>query len=151
MKHIHENKIEKKVDRASIFLWYYVVILIGFGGLWSFTGHTFLAESVASGIGWDPGPGPFQTELAFYTLGSGIAGLLAIWLRGHMITALVVSKSVFWLGAAYTHILDAVVNQNYSQMNVGAVLIGDMLYPIILFTLLIYVLRKDVRNAFGSF
>ncbi len=149
MKHIHIKKIENKFDRASIFLWYYVVILIGFGGLWSFTGHIFLAERVANGIGWDPGP--FQTELAFYTLGSGIAGFLAIWLRGHIITALVISKSVFWFGAAYTHILDAVVNQNYSQMNVGTVLIGDLLYPIILFTLLFYVLRKDVSTAFKSF
>lgn len=148
-KHIKEKKIENKIDKMSVFLWYYVVILIGFGGLWSFVGHTFLAEIVANGIGWSTSP--FQTELAFYTLGSSIAGFLAIWLRGHVVTALVVTKSIFWLGAAYTHILDAIVNQNYSQMNVGAVLVGDIIYPAILLTLLLYVLNNNIKDAFKSF
>lgn len=116
---------------VEMLLVYFTVILIGFGGIWSFIGHTILADDVATAIGWQTGS-PFQTELAFYTLGSGIAGLLAVWIRGHLITALVISKSVFWYGAAYVHIQDAVVNQNYSSLNVGAPLIGDLLYPTVL-------------------
>jgi len=128
----------KDVDtaaRARLLLLYYTVILIGFGSCWSFIGHTVLAESVASDIGWETGS-PFQTELAFYTLGSGIAGLLAIWLRGHLITALVISKSIFWYGAAYVHIQDALVNANYSPLNIGTPLIGDIIYPTLLLALL---------------
>lgn len=121
--------------RARLLLLYYTVILIGFGGCWSFIGHTVLADKIASGIGWQI-DSPFQTELAFYTLGSGVAGLLAIWLRGHLITALVISKSIFWYGAAYVHIYDALMNANYSPLNIGTPLIGDIVYPTLLLVLL---------------
>lgn len=33
---------------ASVLLVYYTVILIGFGGIWSFVGHTFLADDIAA-------------------------------------------------------------------------------------------------------
>lgn len=114
---------------------YYVVIMIGFGGVWSFVGHTFMADKIATGIGWETGS-PFQTELAFYTLGTAVAAHLAIWIRGHLITAIVVSKSIFWYGAAYVHILDAIKNQNYAPLNNGTPLIGDLLFPTLLLALL---------------
>ncbi len=94
-QHIRLKKKTKRRERIKIFLWYFVVILIGFVGLWNFIGHTVLADSVAKSIGWPTGS-PFQIELAFYTLGTAVAALMAIWLRGHMITALVISKSIFW-------------------------------------------------------
>ncbi len=115
-------------------LLYLTVILIGFGGFWSFVGHTALAEMVAGQIGWETSP--FQTELAFYTLGSGVAGLLAIWIRGHLITAVVLTKSIFWYGAAYTHIREAILHQNFEPLNIGAPLIGDLIYPTIMLALL---------------
>ncbi len=121
---------------ARSLLLYLTVILIGFGGIWSFIGHTVLAEMVASSIGW--ATSPFQTELAFFTLGTGVAALLAIWLRGHLITAVVLSKSIFWYGAAYTHIREAVVHNNFEPSNVGAPLIGDLIYP----TLMLYLLWR---------
>lgn len=121
---------------ASGLLVYYTVILIGFGSIWSFIGHTLLADYVAAQIGWQTGS-PFQTELSFYTLGTGIAALLAIWIRDHLITALVISKSVFWYGATYVHIHDAITTQNFSPLNVGAHLLGDLVYPTLLLTLLV--------------
>lgn len=123
---------------ARKLLLYLTVILIGFGGIWSFVGHTFMAEMVATNIGWDTSP--FQTELAFYTLGSGIVGLMAIWIRGHLITAVVLTKSVFWYGAAYTHIREAFLHQNFAPYNVGAPLIGDLIFPTVLLYLL-WILR----------
>lgn len=127
---------------ARELLVYLTVILIGFGGIWSFVGHAFMADQIAAGIGWETGS-PFQTELAFYTLGTGIAGLLAVWLRGHLITALVISKSVFWYGAAFVHIKEAYINQNFSPLNVGAPLLGDLIYP----TVLLALLAKTHRTA----
>ncbi len=124
-----------KAARARVFLLYYTVILIGFGSIWSFIGHTVLAESVAKSIGWQTGS-PFQTELAFYTLGSGVAGIMAVWLRGHLITALVISKSIFLYGAAYVHVHDAIANANYSPLNIGTPLVGDIIYPTLLLALL---------------
>lgn len=125
---------------AETVLLYLVVILIGFGGVWSFIGHTFMADDIAASIGWAAGS-PFQTELAFYTLGTSVAAFLAIWLRGHLITALVVTKSIFLYGAAFVHIEDAIVGGNYAISNIGAPLIGDIIYP----TLFLMLLFKTFR------
>jgi hypothetical protein len=144
-QHIKSKFITERTDKLRLYLWYFVVITIGFGGIWSFIGHTIMADTIAEGIGWQIGS-PFQAELAFYTLGSAIAALMAIWLRGHMITALIVSKSIFWYGAALVHIEDALVNQNYSLLNIGAPLIGDLVLPTIFLTLLILVLRDQFEN-----
>jgi hypothetical protein len=119
----------------ALLLQYFVVILIGFGGLWSTTGHLFMADWVASQIGWPTGS-PFQTELAFATLGLSLAALLAIWITDHLITAVVVAKSVFLLGAAYVHLVDAIAHANYSPLNIGTPLVGDLVYPALLLTLL---------------
>jgi len=135
VRHWHVKQTHTVTARLNVLLVYLVVILIGFGGIWSFVGHTFLADQVASQIGWTIGS-PFQTELAFYTLGTSIAALLAVWIRDHLITAIVLSKSVFWLGAAYVHLLDAFAHQNFSPLNVGAPLVGDIIYPVILLYLL---------------
>lgn len=120
---------------AELLLRYLVVILIGFGGVWSATGHLFMADWVAGQIGW-PAGSPFQTELAFSTLGLAIAALLAVWIADHLITAVVVAKSVFWLGAAYVHLEEAIAHGNFSPLNVGTPLVGDLVYPAILLTLL---------------
>jgi len=136
-QHIQLKQIEGNQRKAYIHLWYLTVIIIGFGGLWSFVGHFFLSDMVAERIGWATGS-PFQIELAFYLLGTTLAGILAVWLRGQMLIALVISKSVFWYGAAYVHILDAATNANFAPYNVGSVLIGDIVFP----TLLLYLLFK---------
>jgi|AntRauTorckE6833_2_1112554.scaffolds.fasta_scaffold03925_4 hypothetical protein len=143
--HIRVKNIKSKQDKANIFLLYFVVILIGFGGIWNFIGHTFLADTVATQIGWKTGS-PFQTELAFYTLGSGIAGLMTIWFRGHMITALVVSKSIFLYGAAFVHIQDAIINNNYSPLNIGTPLVGDIIFPTLLLYMLIVSLKGQMKT-----
>jgi len=141
--------VTKKIDRIKVFLWYFVVILIGFGGIWNFIGHTVMADTVAAGIGWPTGS-PFQIELAFYTLGSGIAALIAIWLRGHMITALVISKSIFWYGAAFVHIKDVIVNKNYSPLNIGSTLVGDIIFPTVFLVMLVIVLKDELKSTYSK-
>ena len=131
-------------SRASTLLVFWTVILIGFGGIWSGVGHLFLAEQIANGIGWPPGS-PFQTELAFYHLGFGVAGLMAIWIRGHFITGLIIVKSIFLYGAAGVHIFDAVMHQNYAPLNIGTPLVGDIVYPTMLLLLCHHVIR-EARN-----
>jgi len=133
-RHMAREKAPRPNAMFKLLTIYYVVILFGFGGIWSFIGHTFLATSVAQSIGW--ATSPFQTELAFFTLGTGVAGLLAIWIRDHLITALIVTKSIFWLGAAYVHINDAIMHQNFAPSNIGAPLIGDVIYPVLMLYLL---------------
>jgi len=144
LQHIRLKNVNGHLDRISIYLRYFVVVIIGFGGLWGFIGHTFLADMVANDIGWLTGS-PFQTELAFYHLGFGVAGLLAIWLHGHMITALVITKSIFWYGAAFVHIEDALINNNYAPSNIGAPLIGDIVLPTVFLILLIPILKNQLK------
>jgi len=141
--HHGARRAQSNLGLKRAVLVYLTVILIGFGGIWSFVGHTALAEMVATQIGWSTSP--FQTELAFYTLGTGVAALLAIWIRGHFITAIVLSKSIFWYGAAYTHIREAVLHANFEPLNVGAPLIGDLIYPTVLLYLL-WQVRHDLDH-----
>ncbi len=141
--HINIERIKSREKITNISLLYFVIILIGFGGIWSFIGHTFMADTVATKIGWETGS-PFQIELAFFTLGVAIAGIMTIWLRGHMITGLVISKSIFWFGAAFVHIKEMIVNTNYSVYNTGTVLIGDIVFPTILLILLYLNLKSEL-------
>lgn len=138
--HFREKAISNKRERIQVALWYYTVILVGFVGVWSFVGHVFLADIVASGIGWDTGS-PFQTELAFATLGLSIVALSTIWVRDNVIQGVAIAKSIFWYGAAFVHIQDIVVHENFSPLNTGVILAGDIIYPTLLLTL-IYLLYK---------
>ncbi len=143
--HINTSGVTSSEERYKIYLWYFTAVVIGFGGIWNFIGHTFLADKVATEIGWAIGS-PFQIELAFYTLGSAVAALLAIWIKGHMITSLVITKAIFWYGAGYVHLHDAFINQNYSYLNIGPPLLGDIILPTIFLLLLYKVLKTDLAK-----
>jgi len=134
--HIELKKVESKEDKIIIMLWYFVVIIGGFGSLRNFVGHFFLSDMVAESIGWQKGT-PFQIELAFYHLGVSIASLLAIWLRKNLIIGIAIIKIIFGLGAAYVHFKDIVENENYSPSNTGVVLAGNIVMPLIFIFLLI--------------
>ncbi|MDH5797478.1 MAG: hypothetical protein OEZ19_02850 [Paracoccaceae bacterium] len=138
---VHARSLGAKHPSHRLMLRYFVCILIGFGGIWSAVGHLFMGPWVAGQIGWDAGS-PFQTELAFASLGMGLAALLVIWIDDHLVTALVLAKSVFWFGAAGVHVYHAVVHDNFSPFNVGTPLIGDIIYPVLLLWLLYRSLGK---------
>lgn len=146
--HLHLKKQGGK-DKNGVFktvLHYFIVIVIGFGGIWNFIGHTVLADQVAADIGWATGS-PFQTELAFYTLGSAIAGIMAVWLSSkEFFAAVAVPKAVFLYGAAIVHIRDVILYQNYSPLNVGTILVGDIVYPTIWIILLLKLfIKPEIR------
>lgn len=138
--HIKEKEVVKTKEKAEILLRYYTVIVVGFGGLWAFIGHTFLAEIVAKSIGWLPSP--FQAELAFYHLGLGIMAFFAIWMKKQILVPIVIAKSVFWYGAALVHLNDVIMYNNTALGNIGGPLIGDVVYPILLLILLAKTFKK---------
>ena len=57
--HIKIKNYHQKHDIYRTLLWYFIVIIIGFGSIWGFVGHMFLSDSVAKSIGWATGS-PFQ-------------------------------------------------------------------------------------------
>jgi len=140
----------KKIVKT--FLLSFLVITVGFSSLWAFIGHTFFANQVAAYIGWAPGS-PFQQEVAFANLAFGVLGILCLWIRGNFWTATVIGISVFLLGAAIGHISNMFSTANYAPGNAGAVLVLDILVPVLLMGLLVAykVLQdRDVRSAIKS-
>lgn len=113
---------------ASLVL-YFVFYGYGIGGVWNFVGHFFMSDAVAASVGW-PAGSPFQQELAFYALGTGVVGLMTPWWRGRFWVAAAVAPSIFVYGAAFTHIQEHVVNGNASPANWGAAAVGaNLLIP----------------------
>ena len=113
---------------VEIFLISFLVISVGFGGIWAFIGHFFLSAQVAANIGWAPG-NPFQSEVAFANLSIGVLGVLCYWIRDNFWTATVISSSIFLLGAAYGHIINMIQFSNYAPGNAGSVLYMDIIRP----------------------
>ena len=118
------------------FLMYFLVVRVGLGGLWGFSGHFFYADQVAEHIGW-PAGNPFQKEIAFTNLAFGTLGVLCLWWRGNFWVATVIGVSIFLLGAAFVHLQDISKSQNFNPGNAGAVLVSDILNPLILCLLVI--------------
>lgn len=141
---LEKNRSESKFPKSrvvEIFLLQFIYIGIAFFSIRGFIGHIFLADIVASNIGWTTGS-PFQTELALYHLGLGVAAMIALWKRDSLWTGLIYSKAIFLFGAAGVHVWDIIINSNYSPGNAGTILyINDLLIPLLLILLLHFHLR----------
>lgn len=124
------------VPPVEAFLLAYLVCVVGLQGLWAFLGHYFRPDEVASFIGW-PAGNPFQREVAFANLSYGIVGLLCLWFRGGFWIAASLGISVFMLGAAFGHVKGIRETQNRSPGNSGAMLLTDILTPVILLILVV--------------
>lgn len=129
-----------------------LVVTVGFGSIWAAIGHSFFANQVALSIGWAPGS-PFQQEVAFANLAFGVLGILCIWIRGNFWTATVIGVSIFLLGDALGHITNIFATGNLASGNAGAVLVLDILVPVLLISLLaVYRVMEEraVRSAIKS-
>lgn len=111
------------------------------GICWIYNGimHTVFHEMAAGFIGWEDSP--FQMEVGYASLGFGLVGLLAIRNDFGLRLALVISTSVFLLGAAGGHIYEIIAFQNYASGNAGIMLWSDILLPIISVILLYFSFR----------
>jgi len=130
---------------VEILLLSILTVQVGLGSIWAFAGHAFMPDTIARYIGWPTG-NPFQMEVAFANLSFGVLGLLCWKFRGEFWTATITGLSVFYLGAAYGHIMDALMRGNYSPGNTGAPLYIDIAIPLILILLLIYRKRTVLEN-----
>ncbi len=118
----------------EVFLLYLLVIQVGVASIWGFMGHAFMADYIAAYIGW-PAGSPFQFEVAVANLSYGILGMLCARYRGSFWAATIIAFSVFYLGAAYGHIVDIVQNANFAPGNAGAPLYLDVVLPVVLISL----------------
>lgn len=112
-----------------------LVVMVGLSSIWAFMGHAFMGERIAAYIGW-PAGSPFQLEVAVANLSYGVLGLLSWKFRGEFWTATIIGFSIFYLGAAYIHIVD-MFRGNYAPGNVGTPLYFDIILPVLLLGLLV--------------
>ena len=115
---------------STLLLWC-LVIGIGIGGIYAFMGHFFKAEEVAERIGW-PAGNPFQREIAFTNLAIGVTGLCCFFVRDGFWLATIIVAGVFLFCAGLGHIHETKVRGNVSELNTGAILAWDLLFPVVL-------------------
>lgn len=136
LAHARNVAASDRIQRIGYLLLYLLFYGYGVGGIWNFVGHFFAADLVAASVGWAAGS-PFQQELAFYALGTGIVGLLTPWLRDRFWIAAAVAPSVFVYGAAWTHVQDYFANGNTAPMNWSFAAVGaNLIIPTVVLGLL---------------
>ena len=111
------------------FLLWFLVIVVGFGSLYAFTGQALVAGDVTRSIGW-PTRSPFQFEVALHNLAAGVVGVLCFWVRGDFWNATVIAFAVFGIRTAYGHIRDIRLRHNYAPGNADRFYINDILLPL---------------------
>jgi hypothetical protein len=129
---------------AEIVLLWFLVLLVGVGGVFTFIAHPVYADTTAASIGW-PAGNPFQTEVAVANLATGVLGILCHWFRDQFWLATVIAFSVWFLGDAVVHVHQIVVADNWAPNNAGPALYADIALPIILIALLV-IARRRVRS-----
>lgn len=127
----------------EILLAYIIPLNIGTVCLIGFIAHVFFGPQVAALIGW-PAHNPFQFEVGIANLSLSVAGFLCIWQRRGFWIATVLISGIFFLGAAYGHLVQMIVHNNYSPYNAGIFLyIGDIAIPsVYLILTLIYCIQN---------
>jgi hypothetical protein len=114
-------------DVSGIFLNTYLLYGIGIGQILNFAMHSFFGDYAAKTIGW--AQSPFQLELAFASLGLGIAAIIVHGNRADLPgkLAIVLAVSIFGYGAAGGHIYQMIAQHDYAANNTGLLLIMDLI------------------------
>lgn len=143
--HLYISKEPKTFPRViELMLAYQLAFNLGFMSLLAFIGFMFFPERVAAAIGWPTCP--FQHEMANVNLGYSVLGFMSIWFRGHFWTATIIGASIWLIGDAIGHYLNAIQTHNYSPGNVGITMYTDAIIPMIMLLLLFLHLQyKGVR------
>lgn len=135
--HLFLSKVPWTKNRViELFLVWFLFMIVGVSCIWSFMGHVFFANEVAAMIGWPPGS-PFQFEVGIANLAFGVLGLLCLKFRENFWLATVIGISVFYLGAAYGHIVNIMQTGNMAPGNAGFALYMDIIVPIVLICLIL--------------
>lgn len=120
--------------RIELFVIYLLSVSVGAAGLGGAFGHWFLADLVATSIGWPTGS-PFQAEMGFANLALGVLGIMAAGQRGGFRLATVVAVSIIGAGATLVHLQDIAMHGNLAPGNTIQN-ISNLLDPVLLIALL---------------
>jgi len=142
--HLFGTRNKERRETVLEIIALYTIGLAGWFGIMSgLFGHIIYADEVATGIGWPLNSG-FQMELAFASIGIGLIGFLGFWNRPFWLP-FIIPKSIFMVGAGFTHILHMIQHNNFSPSNTGIIVYWDFLFPIVLIVL--YLLYKREQHS----
>lgn len=139
------NQIKTKKYIVEILLSYLLLFGWGIGGINAFMGHVFFPKQTAALIGW-VAETTFQFEVGIANLSLGILTLLCMYIRmKHFWLATIIANTIFDFGAAIGHIRQMVVANNYTAGNAGLYFYYDIIYPMIIIGLFIWLmlLKKE--------
>lgn len=129
----------------EMLLAYIIPINIGIATLLGFIAHAFYGPETAAKIGWPPN-NPFQFEVAIGNLSMSVAAFFCIWQRKGFWMATTIFSGIFFLGAAYGHLVQMIAYRDHSPYNTGIFLyIGDIAIP------LFYLLLTLIYSAQNKF
>jgi predicted membrane protein len=134
---------------SGIFLRSYLLWAVGIGQILNFVMHSFFGDYAARTIGW--AQSPFQLELAFSSLGLGVAAIVLHGRTRELISQLtpVLMFAIFGYGAAGGHIYQQLVHHDHAVNNGGLLLAMDVVIPTIglLFVLWAAIARRPAARA----
>jgi hypothetical protein len=137
---------------SGIFLSTYLLYAVGIGQILNFVMHSFFGAYAAKTIGW--AQSPFQLELAFCSLGLGVAAILLHGRNRELISqlAIVAMFAIFGYGAAGGHIFQTVAHHDHAVNNGGLLLVMDFVIPTVglLFVSWTAIARRRAAGAAGS-
>lgn len=132
--------------KVEILLNWAFIIIIGFGGIWAFIGHTAFSDRVAESIGW-PAGNPFQQEVAFANLAIAVLGILSVRITGTFRVATLIAYAVFMIGAGIGHIWQIITSHDMAVNNAGPVLWLDICMPLIFIGLYLFSQKLKKRET----
>jgi hypothetical protein len=116
----------------------------------NFVMHSVFGDYAAKTIGW--AQSPFQLELAFASLGLGIAAVMVHGRRSPFLSkaALLIAFAVFGFGAAGGHVYQMIANHDFAANNAGLLLVNDFLVNTVAVVLIVWhaiATRRSRRDA----
>ncbi len=122
---------------AKTYLLYFLFIYVGLMGLLTAYAHVFRPLQTSASIGWVTSPYEYEVGMADLTM--GVLGILCLWFRGNFWLATAIGNGVWFLGDAIGHIRQITLNNNHAANNSGIFLITEIITPVVVLLLALYV------------
>ncbi|WAC04223.1 MAG: hypothetical protein OS112_07045 [Methanoregula sp.] len=138
------------VKALETFLMWQIALGLGLGLMFGGLGHLLTPDKVAESIGW-PAGSPFQREVGMWDFFMGFVGVLCLRFRNEGFwTATIIGCGLFLFSAGAGHVYEMIFHGNYAPNNAGGVMFMDLLYPVFLAVLLIYLHKKKNEISIGK-
>ncbi|MDN5667490.1 MAG: hypothetical protein L0G87_03735 [Renibacterium salmoninarum] len=142
---IHSRSGRTRLSRAEIWFRWWAVAALGGGSLWMTVSFLTIPETMTEMIGFQNTP--FVTEIAFANLGLAVLGIRAVHAAYRERVTIGLGAGMFLWGATLGHLYQWIANGDTAPGNIGAVLIYDVLLPVLLIVLAMQSRKQEHQPA----